>query len=193
MPEPRTVDLWIFDADDTLRRTIVAGQPCPHAPGEWELLPGVAERLGTIPWDDEQGPWFAIASNQDRVGYGRFSEAVARDLLRELARAATGRTPPDVALQLCPHRIEEECECRKPRPRMLRRIMEHYGVPADRTVFIGDSDGDRLAAAAAGVHFVPAAEFFSSSGAPSARRSRRTPRRGGAGSYDGGAPRTTRG
>src|SRR5689334_11626787 len=36
--------LFIFDADDTLRHTLVPGQPSPRAADEWELLPGVAER-----------------------------------------------------------------------------------------------------------------------------------------------------
>src|SRR5205085_2553999 len=58
--------LVIFDADDTLRRTIVPGQPCPHAEGEWELLPGVRARLHRIPPD----VYIGVASNQDHVGYG---------------------------------------------------------------------------------------------------------------------------
>ena len=193
MPDAGVWQLWIFDADDTLRRSTVPGRPCPHDHGEWELLPGVAERLREIPWDEARGPWFAIASNQDRVGYGCFSETLARDLLRQTARAATGRTPPDAALQLCPHRPEEGCECRKPRPGMLLRLMRLYGVPPERTVFVGNSESDRQAAAAAGVAFLGGPTLFSSTGVPSGRRSRRTPPPGGEGSYGEDGCRTTPG
>ena len=31
--------LVVFDADGTLRRTTVPGQPCPRASDQWELLP----------------------------------------------------------------------------------------------------------------------------------------------------------
>jgi D-glycero-D-manno-heptose 1,7-bisphosphate phosphatase len=184
-------DLWIFDADDTLRRTTVPGQPCPHGGGEWELLPGVAERLRDVRWNTSGGPYLGVASNQDRVGFGMIGEATARRLLRDLSRAAAGTVPPDAALQLCPHRPDDGCDCRKPRPGMLVRIMEFYGVPPHRTVFVGNTESDREAAHAAGVAYLDAADLFSSSAAPSGGRSPRTPPRHAAGSYDGAAPRRT--
>lgn len=152
--------LCIFDADDTLRRTTVPGQPCPRGPGEWELLPGVRERLAPLPWQRDGGPYFGLASNQDQIGAGLFTRRIARDLLRDLARAAIGQAPPDPALQLCPHRLGVACDCRKPGPRMLVRIMAFYGVRPGDTVFVGDSEADRAAAAAAGVRFLDARELF---------------------------------
>jgi D-glycero-D-manno-heptose 1,7-bisphosphate phosphatase len=185
----RPYDLWIFDADDTLRRCTVPGQPCPHRDGEWELVPGVAARLRRISWNGPGGPWLGIASNQDRVGYGRFTAMVARELLRAAARAATGIDLPDGALRFCPHRPEEQCRCRKPRPGMLLDVMAFYGISPASTVFVGDSETDRLAARAAGVDFVWAADFFSSSDAPFGRRTRQTRPHRGADSYDAGASR----
>ncbi|HEX6617876.1 MAG TPA: HAD-IIIA family hydrolase [Gemmatimonadales bacterium] len=152
--------LWIFDADDTLRRTTVPGQPCPRAPGEWELLPGVRDRLAALPWQRDGGPYFGLASNQDQVGAGLFTRRMARDLLRDLARAAIGQAPPDPALQLCPHPLGVACDCRKPGPRMLVRVMAFYGVGPRDTIFVGDSESDRRAAAAAGVRFLDARELF---------------------------------
>ena len=38
-------ELIVFDADGTLRRTVVPDQPCPRAAGEWILMPGVREVL----------------------------------------------------------------------------------------------------------------------------------------------------
>jgi phosphoglycolate phosphatase-like HAD superfamily hydrolase len=43
---------------------------------------------------------------------------------------------------------------------MLVRIMAFYGVPREETVFVGDSEADRGAAAAAGVDFLDARELF---------------------------------
>jgi HAD superfamily hydrolase (TIGR01662 family) len=152
--------LCIFDADETLRRSTVPGRPCPRAPGEWELLPGVRERLAAVPWQRPGGPYFGLASNQDQVGAGLFSRGMARALLRDLACAVIGQVPPDPALQLCPHALGLGCDCRKPGPRMLVRIMAFYGVPREETVFVGDSEADRGAAAAAGVDFLDARELF---------------------------------
>jgi HAD superfamily hydrolase (TIGR01662 family) len=152
--------LIICDADDTLRRTMVPGQPCPHGPGEWELLPNVRSVLGRLRWHDPDGPRLGIASNQDHVGYGHLSFESARALLRDVAVAATGFAPPDAALQLCPHVLEIECACRKPRPGMLLRIMRYYGAAPGETVLVGNAATDQRAAEAAGVAFAPAAEVF---------------------------------
>jgi histidinol-phosphate phosphatase family protein len=185
--------LCIFDADDTLRQCTVPGQPAPRAPGEWTLLPEVARVLQRVSWNTSEGPFLGLASNQDQVGYGYVSEGAARALLRDLAREAAGVDLADEALQLCPHRLGVDCECRKPRPGMLLRIMAFYGVQPDQTLCVGNSDVDRLAAEAAGTRYADAAVLFSSSGAPSARRTRRTPPPGGEGWYDAAAVRRTRG
>jgi D-glycero-D-manno-heptose 1,7-bisphosphate phosphatase len=164
MDEPGVFDqyaLFIFDADDTLRRTTTPGKPCPHTPEEWALLPGVRETLKPVTWGAPGSPRLGLASNQDQVGYGRLSVEMAQRLLRDLARSATG-TEPDVAgLQLCPHTAESECDCRKPKPGMLLTIMRHYRVEPGDTVFIGNHESDREAAARAGTAFIWAAEFFS--------------------------------
>jgi D-glycero-D-manno-heptose 1,7-bisphosphate phosphatase len=184
--------LCIFDADDTLRRCTVPGQPSPRNSGEWVLLRGVAQTLGSIPWNTAGGPFLGLASNQDQVGYGHMTEETARALLRDLAKAAAGVDLPDAALQLCPHRLESPCECRKPRPAMLLRIMAFYGVAPQETLFVGNSEHDRLAGEAAGTRYADAADLFSSSAEPSARRSPRTPPPGGADSYGAAEVRTTR-
>jgi D-glycero-D-manno-heptose 1,7-bisphosphate phosphatase len=152
--------LWIFDADDTLRRTTVPGQPCPRSHSEWDLLPGVREALGAVDWSAPAGLRLGIASNQDQVGAGMFALKTARVLLRDLAREAAGVTLPEPAIQLCPHALGVACECRKPQPAMLQRIMAYYGIGAEETVFVGDSEADRAAAAAADVHFLEARELF---------------------------------
>lgn len=153
--------LFIFDADGTLRRTTVSGKPCPHGPGEWELMPGVQETLSRIPWGRPRGgPQIGLASNQDQIAYGHLTIGMARRLLRDLAVAATGTSPPEPALQLCPHALDVACDCRKPRPGMLLRIMEHYGLPPGGTVFVGNDEVDQKAAERAGVAFVWSERLF---------------------------------
>jgi D-glycero-D-manno-heptose 1,7-bisphosphate phosphatase len=150
--EGRNARLYIFDADGTLRRTRIPGQPCPRAPDEWELLPGVADAMHRLV-GEHPDILLGVASNQDQVGYGLISYEMAHRLLTEMIVAASGLTPPREVIVLCPHPVEAACRCRKPQPAMLVRIMRYYGVRPPETVFVGDSPVDREAARRAGVAF----------------------------------------
>ena len=150
--------LIIFDADGTLRRCTVPGQPCPNKPGEWELIPGVKERLAMFDW---QLPALGIASNQAGIAYGYLDEDTAYQLLKDLIVEATGNLPPTGSIRICPHAVlDAACRCRKPRPQMLLGIMERWSVTPMDTLYVGDMETDRLAAVAADCDFMWAWEFF---------------------------------
>lgn len=149
--------LIIFDADGTLRRCTVEGQPCPNKPGEWELMPGVKERLAEFDWDTVA---VGIASNQAGVAYGYLTKHMAFQLLKDMVAEATGRFPPTGLIRACPHAVEDECRCRKPKPGMLWALMGFWFVAPSHTLYVGDMESDRLAAEAAGVDFMWAEDFF---------------------------------
>lgn len=160
MRRDKPLKLYIFDADGTLRRTTVEGQPCPNKPGEWELIPGVKERLAEIDWG-AGGARFGVASNQGGVGVGHMTFAAAYELLAEMVVAAFGvETPPAGSIEICPHAPHATCACRKPKPLMLLRLMHRFGAPRDETLFVGDMDRDEEAARRARVQFMWAHEFF---------------------------------
>ncbi|MGI8508080.1 MAG: HAD-IIIA family hydrolase [Gemmatimonadaceae bacterium] len=154
--------LIIFDADDTLRRTLVPSQPCLRAPREWALIPAVADQLHALRWGNG-GLKVGVASNQDQVAYGHLSEQMARALLTDMISAATDHVPPPAAVQLCTHALEYPFSWGKPEPGMLLRIMSHYNVPAHETLFVGNAPTDQEAARRAGAPFAFAQDFFRSS------------------------------
>jgi D-glycero-D-manno-heptose 1,7-bisphosphate phosphatase len=55
------------------------------------------------------------------------------------------------AIYVCPHGPDDGCDCRKPAPGMVKSAMRDFSFGPDQAVFIGDSDADMGAAAAAGV------------------------------------------
>ena len=157
MDEAGAVKLYVFDADGTLRRTTVPGLPCPNRPGEWELIPGVRERLARIDWGRAR---FGIATNQGGVGLGYMTLSAARGLLDEMVVQAFGVRPPHGAIEICPHAPHRGCDCRKPMPGMLLRLMRRFGASPAETLYVGDMDKDEGAARAAGTRFMWAHEFF---------------------------------
>ncbi|MEN1226606.1 HAD-IIIA family hydrolase, partial [Pseudomonas aeruginosa] len=67
--------------------------------------------------------------------------------LHALADHLLGEQGGEVGLIVyCPHGPDDGCECRKPKPGMLRQIGEHYGVDLSGIWFVGDSIGDLEAA-----------------------------------------------
>ena len=54
------------------------------------------------------------------------------------------------AIYYCPHKPEENCECRKPKPGLLLRAAEEHSIDMENSFLIGDSMTDIEAADAAG-------------------------------------------
>jgi HAD superfamily hydrolase (TIGR01662 family) len=154
----RGLKLFIFDADGTLRRTTVPGQPTPHRGDQWELLPNVREKLQQIR-SRREDVILAIASNQGGVELGYLPKKQARKLLNDLYRELTGKRAAKGMIQLCPD-FNRPSDCRKPKPGMLQKIMEQARVSRSQTLFVGDSEDDRMTAENAGVRFMWAKNFF---------------------------------
>jgi D-glycero-D-manno-heptose 1,7-bisphosphate phosphatase len=151
--------LLIFDADGTLRRTTVPGKPCPDGPDEWQLLPRVRDTLSAICWD-RNGYSIGIASNQGGVALGYLTRETARRLLVDMVVGAIGYLPLRSYVELCTCAPTANCDCRKPAPGMLLRILEQSNVSADRAIFVGDAEEDWEAAKRASMNFCWAWEFF---------------------------------
>lgn len=154
--------LIIFDADGTLRRCTVEGQPCPNKPGEWELMPNVKETLARINWGSPHvgGVAYGIASNQAGVALGYMTEEMAYRLLKDMTVEAFGGWPTTGTIQVCPHAPDANCACRKPKPLMLRRLMKSWMLPPSKALYVGDMESDKQAAKNAECHFMWASEFF---------------------------------
>jgi len=117
------------------------------SPEEWRPIPGSLDAIARL---NQWGYRVVVATNQSGVGRGLFDMDMLNAIHERMHKAvmqAGGRID---AVFFCPHAAEDKCECRKPKPGLLRQIAERYnanliGVPA-----IGDSLRDLQAAAAVG-------------------------------------------
>jgi D-glycero-D-manno-heptose 1,7-bisphosphate phosphatase len=118
-------------------------------------MPGVATAIRAL---NEAGYLVFVITNQSGVARGMFSEQDVRDLhdwmRNELQR--DGARIDD--FRFCPHHAEGsvadyvvDCECRKPKPGMLRNLMGAWPVRAQGSFVIGDKPSDIEAAKAAGL------------------------------------------
>ena len=112
---------------------------------EWIPLPGSIEAIALL---SKAGWTVAIATNQSGIARGYYDIATLEAMHARL-RALVAEQGGEVGLVVyCPHGPDEGCDCRKPKPGMLKIIAEHYKVPLAGIWFVGDSLGDLEAAKA---------------------------------------------
>jgi transaldolase len=133
-----------LDRDGVLNRTVVQdGAPRPPAsPEELEILPGVREALTALA---ARGFTLVVVTNQPDVARGRQARAVVEEINRRLLAAL-----PLHAVLTCYHDDGDRCDCRKPRPGLLRRAAAELGLDLSASVMVGDRWSDVEAGAAAG-------------------------------------------
>ena len=106
---------------------------------EVALIPGSADALVRL-----RGLGFGIVvvTNQAEVGRGNLSPAELERINERLrALLAEGGATVD-AIEVCPHRPEDGCDCRKPQPGMALRAAERCGFDPTTSVVIGDHLAD---------------------------------------------------
>jgi D-glycero-D-manno-heptose 1,7-bisphosphate phosphatase len=115
---------------------------------EFEFIPGVLEALAQI---HRLGMPVAVVTNQSCIGKDLVSaeevDRIHARMLEEVERSG-GRIE---KVYLCPHLDEDQCECRKPKPGLIRRACTELNLDPARSFFAGDSARDIKAGRAAGV------------------------------------------
>jgi D-glycero-D-manno-heptose 1,7-bisphosphate phosphatase len=105
-----------------------------------------------------QGYKLFVVTNQSGVARGYYDETAVQTLHDAMNRllAPQGAAIDDFAY--CPHypesadpRYRLDCDCRKPKPGMLRGLIAKHGVDPAASLMIGDRESDMQAAAGAGV------------------------------------------
>ncbi|UTW05943.1 D-glycero-beta-D-manno-heptose 1,7-bisphosphate 7-phosphatase [Pseudomonas benzenivorans] len=112
---------------------------------EWIPLPGAIEAIARL---SRAGWTVAVATNQSGLARGYY-DLPTLEAMHARLRQMVAEQGGEVGLIVhCPHGPDDGCDCRKPRPGMLKAIAAHYGLPLAGVWFVGDSSGDLEAARA---------------------------------------------
>ena len=118
---------------------------------EFRFLPGSLEAIAKL---TQAGHRIIVCTNQAGVARGSLTVEVVEEIHRQMVAAIAEAGGVIEKVYYCPHSIDENCACRKPRPGMLLRARDELGLDMSDAVFIGDSITDVRAAIAAGIHAV---------------------------------------
>ena len=117
------------------------------SPDEWEPIPNALEAVARL---NHAGWHTVVATNQSGIGRGMIDMAsintVHQRMMQRLAEAG-GRLD---AVFFCPHTPEDDCDCRKPKPGLMKQIAQRYGIELRTVPMVADTLRDLQAAHAAG-------------------------------------------
>jgi D-glycero-D-manno-heptose 1,7-bisphosphate phosphatase len=117
------------------------------SPEEWKPIPGSLEAIARL---KQNGYRVVVATNQSGIGRGLFDMDTLNRIHKKMHKASFELGGRIDAIFYCPHSADSECECRKPKSGMFKRIAETLNVDLNGVPAIGDSLRDLQAGAAVG-------------------------------------------
>ena len=134
--------LVVLDRDGTINHD---SDQYIKSPAEWKPIKGSVEAIARL----AQAGWrVVVTTNQSGIGRGLFDMATLNaihDAMHRAVNQAGGRID---AIFFCPHKDDDNCECRKPKPGMLYEIAKRLNVELEGVPVVGDALRDLQAAAA---------------------------------------------
>lgn len=102
----------------------------------WKPIPGSLEAIARL---NQQGYRVAVATNQAGLARGLFDMHALNAIHQKLHLAGQTVGAHVDAIFFCPHAPEDFCDCRKPRPGMLRAIGQRFDIQLTGVPLVGDT------------------------------------------------------
>ena len=119
-------------------------------PEKVTLMEGAVEALCQL---RNSGYMLIIISNQSGIGRGIFSEGDMEKVNAKVADLFRENGVEFDAVLICPHAPEDNCECRKPSPKLLFDAAEKFDIDLANSAMIGDKESDAKCGIAAGCKY----------------------------------------
>ena len=106
---------------------------------EFRFLPGSLEALKLL---NTEGFTTIVITNQSIIHRKMAPEATLREIHENMRRMVNQHGGHITDIFFCPHRPEEGCQCRKPKPGLIRQAQKMYPMNRLNTWMVGDSVKD---------------------------------------------------
>ncbi|RPI91086.1 MAG: HAD family hydrolase [Planctomycetaceae bacterium] len=104
-----------------------------------ELLPGTVEGLSRL---QSLGCGLIVVTNQSGIGRGLITPRQLAEVHRRFHQILAKEQIMVDAVYICPHRPEDCCACRKPRPGLAIQAARDFGFDLSECFLIGNSSCD---------------------------------------------------
>jgi D-glycero-D-manno-heptose 1,7-bisphosphate phosphatase len=146
-----TINKAIFLDRDGVINEVVYHEGIPKPSSPWNLeefifVPNLKNPLDVL---KQEGYYLFIISNQPDIARGHIQSGTT-DKINEQIYA---QLPID-EIMVCPHDDGDQCDCRKPKPGMIKDLAKKYHIDLTQSYLIGDGWKDIEAGREAGVRSI---------------------------------------
>ena len=106
---------------------------------EFVWIPGAKQAIRSLV---ENGYRVIVVTNQSAVGRGIITHAEVNEINSYMLKGIEEAGGEIYKIYYCPHRPEEDCDCRKPKVGLFRRAAEELGIDPAESFVVGDSLSD---------------------------------------------------
>jgi D-glycero-D-manno-heptose 1,7-bisphosphate phosphatase len=119
------------------------------SPEQWLPIAGSLEAIALL---NDQGYKVVVVTNQSGIARGLFDNAMLEKIHEKMRRMVSEKGGKIDAIYFCPHGPEDDCNCRKPKPGLLKSFAADNKVSLNGIAVIGDSLRDLQAALTVGAN-----------------------------------------
>jgi D-glycero-D-manno-heptose 1,7-bisphosphate phosphatase len=117
------------------------------SPQEWIAIPGSLDAIAKLNRADHK---VVVATNQSGVGRGLYDEETLARIHEKMQNELSKVSGHIDGIFYCPHKPEDNCSCRKPKPGLFFQIAAQFPTDFSDAIAIGDTLRDLEAAQAVG-------------------------------------------
>ncbi len=119
------------------------------SPNEWRPINGSLEAIALLNQHDYR---VVVITNQSGIARGLFTQEILQAIHDKMLTAVRDAGGEIDIIYSCPHGPDDQCQCRKPRPGLMKQFSQEYKVNLSGLPVIGDSMRDLEAAKAVGAN-----------------------------------------
>lgn len=115
-----------------------------RSPDDWHALPGSLRAIARLSFSHFN---VIVVTNQPDISEGSLDSGTLARIHAKMKSEAAREGGRIDALLYCPHRVDEACPCRMPKPGLLIEISKRLDIELDDVPFVSNSiDNARMAA-----------------------------------------------
>ncbi|MFF5994472.1 HAD family hydrolase [Lysinibacillus sp. KU-BSD001] len=136
-----------LDRDGVINEVLTDRVKFVNKPEDLYFLPGVPEAIKKL---NKYFDYVFVVTNQGGVGLGFMKESQLQEIHQFMIFQLKKQGAIIDEAVYCPHKPRANCECRKPKSKLIIDLAQKYEVDVSRSYMVGDTDTDIIAGKNAG-------------------------------------------